>query len=153
MQFKGDNLKQQWNDARLRPDLKQAVALADAYSSTKYNKNIFITSIFRAGYESVHGHWRGIDARVSFGDSLGGLVAHFSVEQANDIAGFINWVYVYSDEHRACIHHGNGGAPGTHLHFQVPTAPHFLSINGAEAMDAFIRDYMTREMTGIGNWG
>jgi hypothetical protein len=152
MQFKSRDLEEQWNDARLRPDLKQLVSLADAYSLKKNNKSLIITSLFRDGYASVHGFWRGCDARVSSADGYGGSIAYFSTEQANDIRDFINWIFRYNEKYSPCLHHDNSGGAGTHLHFQVPDLPRFLSVNSDAAMEAFIRDWMTKQMSGFDSW-
>ena len=152
MQFKHSDLEQQWNDPRLRPDLKQLLSLSDSYSKKKNNKSLIITSVFRDGGASVHGHWRGIDVRVSSSDGHGGSIAHFSKDEADGIRDFVNWIYRYGEDHSPCIHHDNSGGVGTHLHFQVPALPRFLSIREV-AIEAHLRDWMTQQMSGFDSWG
>jgi hypothetical protein len=91
-------------DARLR----EIVLWTTGYTSGKWEIPLRVTSIYREGNGSVHGHWRGLDAGSR----------EFSTWAQGEILEVVNKRYPYGDEeHKTLIWHDVG--QGEHFHFQV----------------------------------
>lgn len=115
IQFKNNILLPEWNDGRLRKDLKMFVLAANAYAEHTFDRSLIITSIFRdygrerqLGRSGIHGLWRGID--VSARD--------WPAPDIVCVCDFINDVVDYGQGRQVCFAHDAGS--GIHWHFQVP---------------------------------
>ncbi len=112
LNFLSNKFKEQFDDIRLSKLLRVIVFAAAAYTNHKFDRPLYITSVFRDGDKGVHGYWRGVDA-----DNDNILIAN-----KIDIVDFINMTFIYDPERpkfKVCIHHTVKGHGGDHLHFQV----------------------------------
>jgi hypothetical protein len=115
IQFKDIDLLPQWNNEKLRKDLRLFVLAANAYAEHVFGRSLMVTSIFRdykkekeLGRSGVHGCWRGVDL------SARGWAAPDIVK----ICDFVNEVVDYGQGKDVCFAHNAGS--GIHFHVQVP---------------------------------
>ena len=103
-----ERLRRDWADPRLDSRLRFLVWALVGFVS-QFRKDLIITSIFRPDPGSVHGHWRGIDARSSI----------FSSTQRQRILAFTNQLRYdrAKPELDTAIHHNVG--QGWHFHLQT----------------------------------
>lgn len=115
IQFKDIDLLPEWNNKKLRRDLKLFVLAANAFTEHTFHRSLIVTSVFRdyekdkaLGRSGMHGLWRAVDVSAR----------GWSAPEIAKICDFVNETVTYGQGKQICFAHDAGS--GMHWHFQVP---------------------------------
>ena len=110
IEFKDDELREQWRSGKLEPVLAFITHAVASKLLEAFNVRMVITSLFRKGDGGVHGVWRGVDIRTRY----------LTDEQAAELALWINSIVIY-DKMRPDLMVAVWGDANhrNHIHLQV----------------------------------
>ena len=117
MLYKSSRVQMEWDGPSLSPLLKSIVEDAEQFSQIAFDKDLFITCIWRSQTEDkalsgtgVHVFWKAIDVRAA---SWNDPEAESMVNRTN-----LNWIYDPSRPEMEVAFYKEHG-DGFHVHYQV----------------------------------